>query len=155
MTHQAQSHLLPSLQRSAGAAFLPIQREFNRLFDELGDSWANLTRLEISPRLELKETKTGIQLTAELPGMSQDDVKISIDDHILTISGEKQAETEKDEGGYRVSERSYGAFSRSIALPRGVDADKITATMSDGVLKLVGPKLAGAETKTIKIQTKK
>ena len=69
------------------------------------------------------------------------------------ISGEKKSESERQTGDYRLSERSHGAFSRSISLPRGVDADAIKAAMSDGVLKLVAPKPSAVQAKTIKIQT--
>lgn len=155
MTAQPHSkQFLPNLQRSANHAFAPIQREFNRLFEQLGSGWEAFTELEISPRMDLQDTKDAVQVTIELPGMTQEEIKIAIADDILTVSGEKKAEKEGEDENYRFSERAYGAFSRSIALPRSIDAEKITATMADGVLKIVAPKDGAAAAKTIKIQSK-
>jgi len=131
-THPASPQFLPALQRSATSAFLPIQREFNRLFDQLSTGWNAFTELDMIPRIDVRDTKKAIEVTVELPGIAQEDVKIDIDDNLLTISGEKKSEKESREEDLRVSERSYGAFSRTISLPRRVDADKIKATLSNG-----------------------
>ena len=77
-----------------------------------------------------------------------------IEDDILTVSGEKKAKKDVTEENYRFSERAYGSFSRSVALPRSVDADQVKATMADGVLTIVAPKNGSAVAKTIKIQSK-
>jgi HSP20 family protein len=134
--------------------FAPIQREFNRLFDELTSGWSSFAAREMAPRLDVRETKKAVELTFEVPGISEADVKVAIEGDLLTVSGEKKAEKETKEDNYRLSERSYGAFSRSITLPPSVDADAIKATMADGVLKIVAPKKPGVEAKAIKIQTK-
>jgi len=146
------SQFLPTLQRSATNVFAPIQREFDRLFEHLGTSWNAFTEMELAPRMDVRDTKEGLEITVELPGIAQEDVKISVDDDILTISGEKKSQKETKEEGYRLSERTYGSFSRSISLPSSVDADKIKASMENGVLTLVAPKSATARSKTIKIQ---
>lgn len=146
---------LPTLQRSATNAFAPIQRQFNRLFDELGAGWTAFADFDLAPRMDVTETRDAVEMTVELPGLTQDDVTISVEDDRLTVSGEKKAEKETREGDYRVSERSYGAFSRSITLPRSVDAGKIKASMADGVLTITAPKNGGVATKTIKIQSAK
>jgi HSP20 family protein len=146
---------LPTLQRSATSAFAPIQREFNRLFDELGDSWTAFNEIELAPRMDLREDEKSVELTVELPGLTQADIKIAIEDDVLTISGEKKAEKETTEGSVRISERSYGAFSRSVSLPRSVEANRIKATMADGVLKIVAPKDGSAVSRTIEIQPAK
>lgn len=148
-------HFLPGLQRSASTMLAPFQREFNRLVDELGDGWNAFTEVDLLPRIDIRETKKALELTVELPGVAQDDVKLDVDDDVLTISGEKKTESETTAGDLRVSERSYGAFSRSIKLPRSVDASAIKATMSNGVLKVVAPKDGSAVTKTIKIEAAK
>lgn len=153
--HPATRQFLPTLQRSATSAFAPIQREFNRLFDELGDGWAAFTELELAPRMDLHEDDKSVELTVELPGLSQSDVKIAVEDDVLTVSGEKKAEKDYKEGSVRVSERSYGAFSRSVSLPRSVDAAKIKASMADGVLKIIAPKDGSAVARTIEIQPAK
>ncbi|MDE2488594.1 MAG: Hsp20/alpha crystallin family protein [Alphaproteobacteria bacterium] len=144
--------IIPSLQRSASNAFGPLQREFNRLFDELGSSWETFTEARLAPSMDVADTGEGFEVSVELPGMKREDVKISIDGDMLTVSGEKKAEKETKENNYRVVERTYGEFSRSIYLPRSVDASKITAVMSDGVLKITAPKRPEAQTKTIEIQ---
>jgi len=154
-THPATKQFLPALQRSATSAFLPVQREFNRLFDELSNGWNAFTELDMMPRIDVRDTKKAIEVTVELPGIAQEDIKIDVDDDVLTISGEKRSEHETHEENLRVSERSYGAFSRSISLPRSVDADKIQATMANGVLKVVAPKDGSASAKSIKIQSAK
>lgn len=151
----ATRQFLPTLQRSASSAFAPIQREFNRLFDELGDSWATFTDIDLAPRMDVHEDEKSIELTVELPGLSESDVKIAVEDDVLTISGEKKAEKTYKEGSTRVSERSFGAFSRSVSLPRSVDAAGIKASMADGVLKIVAPKDGSAVARTIAIQPAK
>jgi HSP20 family protein len=140
-------------QRAASTFFAPIQREFDRLFDQLGAGWASFSEQHLAPRMDIRETESSVEITAELPGMAEKDVKIALSDNLLTISGEKTAETETRQQDYRLSERSYGAFSRTIALPPGVDADKIKATMRDGVLKLTAPKSPTSQAKTIPIET--
>lgn len=146
--------LASSAQRNAATLFAPLQREFNRFFDELGDGFSALTELRFSPRMDVIESKDGLSVSVEVPGMSREDVKITAEDDMLTVSGEKSETKEKTDGAVHLTERSFGRFSRSIYLPRSVDPSKISASMKDGVLKLEIPKRAGAETKTIEIQSK-
>lgn len=145
-------HFLPDVQRPAASVFTPIQREFDRLFDRLGDGWSSLGQIEVAPRMDVKSHDGGYEITVELPGVGRDDVKVSVEDDVLTISGDKKTETETKEGDYRISERSYGAFCRSVALPTSVDADKIEASLRDGVLTLKAPRSGEAKSKTIKIK---
>lgn len=145
----------PALQRSANTFFAPIQREFDRLFDQLGAGWATFSEIDATPRMDIRETADAVEITAELPGISEKDVKVALSDNMLTISGEKSSEKETTEKEYRLSERTYGSFSRTVTLPAGVDVEKIKATMSDGVLKLVAPKVPAAQAKTIPIETAK
>lgn len=144
--------IIPSIQRSAANAFGPLQREFNRLFDELGANWETFTETRLAPSMDVADTKDGLEVSVELPGLKREDIKIAVDGDMLTISGEKKSEKETKENHYRVVERTYGEFSRSIYLPRSVDASKITANMTDGVLKITAPKRPEAQTKTIEIQ---
>jgi len=150
--HRSPAQFLPKLAGSAGSVFAPLQREFDRLFDQLGSGWATLAEVELAPRMDIRDTKDGLEISVELPGLTRNDVKIAVEDELLTISGEKQTEKETKEEDYRLSERTYGAFSRSVTLPRSVDAAKIEATMKDGVLKLTAPKNGTAKTKSIEIQ---
>jgi HSP20 family protein len=145
--------LLPSLQRTASSAFAPLQRELNRFFEDLGEGWGAMTELKLSPRIDAIDTDKGLEVTVELPGLKKDDVKITAEDDMLTISGEKKSQHETREDNYRMVERSYGQFSRSIYLPRSLEPAKISASMSDGILKVFVPKRDGVQTKTIEIQS--
>jgi HSP20 family protein len=92
------------------------------------------------PRVDVVDRDKSIEVTAELPGLSKDDVKISVTEDALTLSGEKRVESEsKEDGCYRV-ERAYGSFRRVLPLPKEVDRDKVDATFKDGVLKISLPK---------------
>ena len=110
--------------------------------------------LDLMPSLELHETDGQITVTAELPGMDEKDIDISVADQMLTISGEKKSEFEERKGESYRSERSYGRFSRSISLPFDIDANKVEAKYDKGVLKLTIPKPAEAKAKTKKIAIK-
>jgi HSP20 family protein len=150
--HRSPTQFLPKLAGSASNVFAPIQREFDRLFDQLGNGWSALAEVELAPKMDIRDTKDSVEISLELPGMAREDVKISVEDDLLTVSGEKKTEKETKEEDYRLSERTYGAFSRSVTLPRNVDAATIKATMKDGVLKLTAPKTGSATSKAIEIQ---
>jgi HSP20 family protein len=149
--HTSSKDLLPTLQRSATHAFSPVQREFNRLFDEMGSSWESFSGLRAAPSMDVVDTKEGLEISVELPGLSRSDVKIAVDEEMLTISGEKRTDKGSKSRNYRSFERSYGEFSRSIYLPHSIDRAKITAAMTDGVLTVKAPKRADAQTTTIEI----
>lgn len=122
---------------------LSLHREVNRLFDNVfpGFGIPTLGGFDRSlswPNLELGDTDKEIRITAELPGLEEKDVEITVEDGVLTLRGEKRSATEDKDRGY--SERSYGRFERSIALPRGVEHDKSTATFDQGVLTITLPK---------------
>ena len=92
------------------------------------------------PSIDVVDRGQVLEVSAELPGMGKDDVRISIDDDMLTLSGEKRVEsTSQEDGCYRV-ERAYGSFYRVVPLPGDVDRDKIEATFKDGVLRITVPK---------------
>jgi HSP20 family protein len=120
-----------------------LQSEFNRLFDTfLGSGGRTDVRAPRRwvPAMDLVETDDHLVLRADLPGLSKDDVEIEVKDNVLTVSGERKAEhEEKADGFYRV-ERAFGAFSRSLTLPQGIDADSINAEFTDGVLEIRIPK---------------
>ena len=105
------------------------------------------------PPTDITENDVELTLTAELPGLEQKDVEISIQDGMLLLRGEKTEERkEGDEKRYHLFERHYGAFQRAFTLPRIVDANKITAEFEKGVLKVHMPKTAEAQAKTRKIE---
>jgi HSP20 family protein len=121
-----------------------LQNEMNRLFNTVFDAPAGTgnggTMRRWMPPMDLVETDEHFVLRADLPGMSEDDVKIELEDNTLTISGERKAEHEtKNEGYYRV-ERASGSFARSLTLPQGVDAESVAASFDRGVLELRIPK---------------
>ena len=115
-------------------------RDMNRLFNTLFEPSTGAVMRRWSPAMDLVETEDNYVLRADLPGVSEGDVKIELDDNVLTISGErKSAHKEAKEGYYRV-ERAYGSFSRTLKLPEGVDADSISASFDRGVLEVKVPK---------------
>lgn len=117
-----------------------LRGEFDRLFDDL--SFRNVEpsllqgRAMRLPALEMEENDNHYRLTAELPGLTADDVDISVNDGILTISGEKKEEHEEKDKGFMFSERSYGRFERSVQLPANADEERIAARFENGVLAI-------------------
>jgi HSP20 family protein len=121
-----------------------IQNEMNRLFNTLFESPGQATREGAArrwiPAMDLVETTESYVLRADLPGVSEADVNIELEDNVLTVSGERKAEREdRDEGFYRI-ERASGAFSRSLTLPEGVDPGSVQAKFDRGVLEIRIPK---------------
>jgi HSP20 family protein len=122
-----------------------FQTDMNRLFDSFfgrrdaapnGNGYAR----RWIPAMDLVETDGELVLRADLPGLDRDDIEIEVKDNILTVSGERKAEhEEKGEGFYRV-ERASGRFSRSLDLPRGIDAGGVKANFDRGVLEVRIPK---------------
>ena len=82
-------------------------------------SWPGAKLIDVRCKMNLAETKDGLELTVELPGLEEKDVNIEISDGVLTVSGEKEFESEQKDKNYRMVERGYGSFSRSIELPAG------------------------------------
>ncbi len=107
------------------------------------------------PTLDVKDENDQIRIEAELPGMAENDVEISLSGDFLTIKGEKKQEVEEKEKSYYRTERSYGSFERTIPLPVEVDRDKVEAHFKKGVLEITLPKTkeAAAATKKIPIKT--
>src|SRR5437588_9129003 len=143
-----------------------IQNEMNRLFNTFFDapsagenSGTSLRRW--IPAMDLVETDDDFVLRADLPGLSENDVNIELEDNVLTISGERKAEHEERKEGYYRVERASGQFTRSLTLPEGVDPDAVKASFDRGVLEVRVPKpeqrkprkvtisADGGETKTI------
>jgi HSP20 family protein len=103
--------------------------------------------------LDVRTTKDALVVEAALPGVKPEDVDISLHDNVLTISGERRVEQEEERSGYHIRERRYGSFSRSVALPEGIDESKISARYEDGVLEVTVQGAAVArEPKHIQIQ---
>lgn len=117
-----------------------LRHEIDRLFEDVGRPARGLTHLGAGfgpvPAVELVEREEDYRLTAELPGVKEDDVDLSITDGVLTLKGEKHENEERKDGSFMLSERRYGAFERQIRLPSDADADKIDAKFKKGVLTL-------------------
>jgi HSP20 family protein len=116
-----------------------LQGEMNRLFNSFFEDNGGSTR-RWAPAMDLIDKKDHLVLRADLPGLSEDDVRIEVQDRVLTISGERKSENEQERDGYYRMERAYGSFSRSVTLPDGVDADRIDASFDKGVLEVRIPK---------------
>ena len=130
-----------------------LQTEMNRLFNAAFDTspGGNGGNRRWAPAMDLLETDEHFVLRADLPGLTEADVSIELEDNVLTVAGERKAEhEEKREGFYRV-ERAFGSFSRSLTLPRGVDADAVSATFDKGVLEVRIPKPEARKPRKISI----
>jgi HSP20 family protein len=126
---------------------------FGRLLEEVLGTDAR-DAIGWSPAMDIVEDDGALRLTAELPGMKQEDVQIEVHEGVLTLRGEKKSEKEETKGSARLLERTYGAFERSFTLPRSVEADHIEAEFADGVLTVNMPKTEKAAGRKIAIAAK-
>ena len=129
-----------------------LQSEVNRVFDAFfGNGATRGPSRRWIPAMDLVESGDHLVLRADLPGLVKDDVEIEVKDGVLTVSGERKAEhEERSEGSYRV-ERSFGTFSRSLTLPKGVDASGVEAEFENGVLEVRIPKPEEAKPHRVEI----
>lgn len=146
-----------------------LQSEMNRLFDDffratempmLGRSFAfpsfsNLEQSAITPRIDVRETDKELRISAELPGLTENEIDVSLSRDVLTISGEKKQECEQNVKGWYRMERSYGAFSRSVPLPCEVDQESCNASFKNGVLTVSLAKTPQAQASSKSIAIKK
>lgn len=146
----------------AGDPFFRLQHEMNRLFDDAFSSFRLPAAFGAEseggrvPKIDVHETDNAVEIDAELPGVDEKDLDVQVHDNLLTIRGEKKFERKDEkEGEYRVMERSYGSFSRSMSLPFAVDPNTVEATFRNGVLKLTLPKPAEARTEAKRITIKR
>ena len=143
-----QENSAPSLFRDEERSpFTSLRRDIDRLFDDFFH--APISGLGLGsgagmrwPHVEVSQTDKEVRITAEVPGMSEKDVELLVEDGVLTLRGEKKSENEDRDRGY--SERFYGRFERRIALPVGIDEEGAKADFRDGVLTVTLPKTAEA-----------
>ncbi len=122
-------------------------------FQELSSRWFGGEPQSFMPSFDVREEKDAFVFQADLPGIPEENIDISLTGNRLSISGKREEEQVSSEAGpYYCRERSYGSFSRTFTLPEGADADRIEARMRDGVLSLRVPKAAEAQPKRIAVQ---
>ena len=147
------------------SAFTPFGGDFDQLFNRMVRAWSfgflepatngqprALRAFEHAPKVEVQENGKSYTITVELPGVDQKDVKVLVEDDVLTISGEKHVERSDEKTHY--SERSYGGFTRAFTLPSDADHDGISANFSKGVLTLHIPKSADGHGRAKEIEIK-
>lgn len=147
----------------------PFRSEMNRLFDGLGrgfglPSFRRMMDFEppfpqpsftmAAPAVDVSEDPSSYKITAELPGLTEKDIDITLSNGTLSLRGEKRQDSERKDESYYVSERSYGSFWRSFGMPEGVDPEKITAAFANGVLTVTLPKTPAAQKAERKIEVK-
>jgi HSP20 family protein len=135
-------------------------RVIDEWFDELWRGWPSLfdsdtRRPLLRPAMDVVENDKEVVIRIDLPGMKPEDVKIELEDDVITISGEMGDTIEKEGDRYHYRERSYGAFQRSLRLPNTVDKEKVEASFENGVLNITLPKLPQAQPKQITVKASK
>jgi HSP20 family protein len=125
--------------------FAAMRQEMDKIFERFGSGFElapfeGKAIAEWSPKVNVSETEKEVLVTAELPGIEEKDVEVTLDNGVLAIKGEKKAEKEEKNKNYHRIERSYGSFVRSIALPHEVEEEKVEATFKNGVLTVKLPK---------------
>ena len=130
-----------------------FQREMNRLMESFfGRDDSLAMQGEWAPSMDVTETENSLIVKAEVPGLAKNDIEVAVTGDTLTISGEKKDERKQTKGNYRMVERRYGSFRRSVTLPPGVDADKTQAEFKNGVLTITVPKTEETRPKKIAVR---
>lgn len=135
------------LARTTVDPFAPMRSEIDRIFDTfLGRRFGDAPSLfqgrvlDVTPSIDVSENEATIRIDAELPGMKEEDVEVSLRDGMLTIQGEKKSERDETKDNVHLTERSFGRFQRSFRVPETIDMDSIEAKMENGVLHITLPK---------------
>lgn len=158
---------IPVKQTNPAPAAVPdvwqsLRTEMDRLFDRFTAGFSGTpfgsprlfsTLAAPAPAVDIVEDDGAFKLTAELPGLTEKDIELSISGDTLTIIGEKHQEHEEKQNNYYMSERSYGQFRRSFILPTLIERDKISAKFANGLLTITLPKSASAAAKKIEVKT--
>jgi HSP20 family protein len=142
--------------------FLAMRREMNRLFDDVFGGFGLpsafgpvLRQMPAAPKIDVSETDNEIQITAEMPGIDQNDVEVLLEDDRLIIRGEKKEEREDKDRNYHVRERVQGAFSRTLPLPFAPDPNQVKAEFRNGVMTITIPKPQEVKQKQHRIEVQK
>jgi HSP20 family protein len=129
-----------------------IRDEINRLFESPYENGSSDVFNSWAPALDLYEDNDNLVVRAELPGMKKEDIELSLQDNVITVSGERKNEKKYDGGQTSREERFFGRFTRSITLPKQVDSGKVRASYKDGVLTVTLPKAEEAKPRQIQIK---
>lgn len=160
----------PATREAVPDVWRSFRTEMDRLFDrfdfgfrwpamrrmfEMEPTWGGGPKFEFNvPAVDVTEDEKAYKITAELPGLDEKNVEVSLVGDTLTLKGEKRQEKEEKEKNYYLSERSYGSYQRSFGLPDGVDREKIAASFANGVLTVTLPKTVEAQKQQKKIEVK-
>jgi len=131
-----------------------LREKMNRLFEDAVTARGeekDMISSTWTPSVDIFETENELILTAEVPGVEEDNIEIKIEDNTLCLNGERKFEKETKEENYHRIERSYGSFYRSFTIPRNVDQEKIRAEHDNGVLRISMPKKPESKSKTVKV----
>jgi len=140
-----------SFQRESSRAFNTLPVFFNTLGADLEES---LLAGKWTPRVDVFEDKNEIALEADLPGVKPEDFKLSIENYMLTLSGERKLEREEKQNDWQRVERGYGTFTRTFALPTTVDVEAVKAEFKHGVLRVTLPKREETKPRQIQVEVK-
>lgn len=148
-----------------------LREDIDRAFDRMFSGWPGFGSLfprdvfgtddigsyggALAPRVDVSEDENAYEITAEMPGVDEKNVSLTVKENMLTLRGEKKVEKEEHKKGYHMRERRYGSFERSFRLPDGVDADQIGASFDNGVLHVTLPKRPEAKAKERKVEIRK
>jgi HSP20 family protein len=150
----------PDDDRNSENPLAMLQREMNTLFEGF---WSRFGKTLGEPdwpwghaeaRSDVVQTDTAVEISIELPGMTIDDVEVTVTDDMLSVKGEKKVERQEEKRGYYLSERSYGAIWRTIPLPPGVDGEKAEASFRNGVLTVRLPQTPEAQARVRHVEVK-
>lgn len=144
-------------------SFTSLHREIDRLFDDVSRSFGfpsisgrsqggQQGEMMMQPDIDVSENEKEFKICADLPGVSEEDVDVRMDDHVLTIKAERRQERNEEKENYHLIERSHGMFQRSLGLPSNIQADQVHAQFKDGVLEICIPKSQEAEQRSRRIQ---
>lgn len=134
-----------------------VRNRIGRLFDEafndfLVPAQENVSTRDWMPPVDIRETEEALILHAEVPGLTKEDLEITVEQNVLTIAGERRFEKDVKEESYHRRERVYGRFSRAFSLPANVRADKVEATVQDGMLTVSLPKAEESKPRKVAIR---
>ena len=128
-----------------------IRRQMDRLFETVANGPSHHSGAGVFPLVNLTESKDNYYLRAELPGVNNSDLDLTVTDNTLTISGERRISSETDDAKYHRREREAGKFSRAIALPGEIESERVEASLVNGILNIVVPKAAKTKPRQITV----